>query len=131
MQERPSPRAVLEALSRFLLEEVQPALADKRLAFRVLIAAHLAATLAAELEARRPHAEAELRRLRALLPELPVVSAETATELRALNAALAERLRRGEHPSDDAGLRAHLRTTLADALGVLSPRFDTSPDIEG
>ena len=131
MQERPSPRAVLEALSRFLLEELQPAVADKRLAFRVLIAAHLAATLAAELQAHRPQAEAELRRLRALLPELPVSSAETEAELSALNAALAERLRRGEPPADDAALRAHLRATLADALSVLSPRFDISSDIEG
>ncbi len=131
MQERPAPRAVLEALSRFLLEELQPAVSDKRLGFRVLIAAHLASTLAAELEGRQQHAESELLRLRALLPEVRASSAETQTELRILNAALAERLRRGQPPGDDVALRAHLRQTLADALSVLSPRFDTSPDIEG
>ncbi|MGO9065057.1 MAG: DUF6285 domain-containing protein [Myxococcaceae bacterium] len=131
MQERPAPRAVLEALSRFLLEELQPAAGDKRLGFRVLIAAHLASTLAAELEGRRHHAESELRRLRVLLPEVVASSAEPETALRTLNATLAERLRLGEPPADDAALRAHLRQTLADALSVLSPRFDTSPDIEG
>jgi len=131
MQERPAPRAVLEALARFLLEELQPTVTDKRLAFRVLIAAHLASTLAAELEVRWAHAEAELRRLRALLPDIAVDSAETDGALRALNAALAQRLQRGEVLPDDAALRAHLRATLADTLNALSPRFDISPDIEG
>ena len=131
MQERPAPRAVLEALARFLLEEVQPTLSDKRLAFRVLIAAHLSSTLAAQLEVSHDHAQAELLRLCALLPEVAVSPAETEAALRTLNAALLERLRRGEPSPDDAALRAHLRLTLADALSVLSPRFDTSPDIEG
>jgi len=131
MQERPAPRAVLEALARFLLEELQPTVTDKRLAFRVLIAAHLASTLAAELEVRRPHAEAELLRLRALLPGVGVSAADTEGALRALNAALAERLQRGGALPDDAALRAHLRKTLVDTLSALSPRFDTSLDIEG
>lgn len=129
MQERPEPRAVLEALARFLLEELQPAVTDKRLAFRVLIAAHLASTVAAELDARPVHAQAELRRLSALLPDVPVSSDERVA-LRDLNAALVDRLFKGDRLEDDAALRAHLRATLADALGVFSPRFDTSPDIE-
>ena len=131
MQERPAPRAVLEALARFLLEELQPTVTDKRLAFRVLIAAHLASTLAGELEVRQRHAEAELRRLRVLLPDVPLDSEETLIALRALNASLAERLQRGGALPDVAALRAHLRLTLADTLSALSPRFDTSPDIEG
>ncbi len=131
MQERPAPRAVLEALARFLLEELQPTVTDKRLAFRVLIAAHLASTLAAELEVRQPHAEAELLRLRALLPDVAGLPAETSAALRTLNAALTDRLRRGEALPDDAALRAHLRSTLSATLSALSPRFDTSPDIEG
>jgi hypothetical protein len=131
MQERPAPRAVLEALARFLLEELQPTVTDKRLAFRVLIAAHLASTLAAELEVRQAHAEGELLRLRALLPDVAASPADTEAALRTLNAALTERLRRGEGLPADAALRAHLRTTLADTLSALSPRFDTSPAIEG
>ena len=130
MQERPHPRSVLEAVARFLLEEVQPVLTDKRLAFRTLIAAHLASTLAAELEVRPQHAEAELHRLRALLPDVKAPADDTLGALRTLNSALAERLARGDVPGGDAALRAHLRETLADALGVLSPRFDTSSDIE-
>jgi Domain of unknown function (DUF6285) len=129
VQERPDPRAVLEALGRFLLEELQPAVADKRLGFRVLIAAHLASTVAAELEARPLHAQAELLRLAALLPDVPV-SSDARVALRDLNAALVDRLRQSDALQDDAGVRAHLRATLADALAVFSPRFDTSPDIE-
>jgi hypothetical protein len=130
MQERPEPRAVLEAVSRFLLEELQPAVTDKRLAFRVLIAAHLTATVAAELEVRPRHAEEELLRLSPLLPDVPV-SSDVRVALRDLNAALVDRLLQGKPPEDDVALRAHLRATLADALRVFSPRFDTSPDIEG
>jgi len=130
MQERPEPRAVLEALSRFLLEELHPAVPDKRLAFRVLIAAHLASTLAAELDERPSHAAAELERLEALLPDVEAPTGDTRAALRTLNAALVERLGRGRLP-DDAALRSHLRATLADALRVFSPRFDLSPDIEG
>jgi Domain of unknown function (DUF6285) len=130
MQERPDPRSVLEALSRFLLEELQPTVQDKRLAFRVLIAAHLATTLASELGARPEHAEWELLRLRALLPEEPVAAGDVRSALRSLNAALVDRLVHGKGPADDAALRAHMRATLADALSVLSPRFDTSSDIE-
>jgi hypothetical protein len=130
MQERPEPKAVLEALARFLLEELQPAVKDKRLAFRVLIAAHLASTVAAELEARPQHAEAEVLRLRALLPDVPV-SSDVRVALRDLNAALVDRFLKGEALQDDAALRAHLRATLADALSVFSPRFETSPDVEG
>jgi Domain of unknown function (DUF6285) len=130
MQERPEPRAVLEALARFLLEELQPAVTDKRLAFRVLIAAHLASTVAAELDVRSQHAEEELLRLSALLPDVPV-SSDVRVALRDLNAALVDRLVQGNLPGDDVALRTHLRATLADALRVFSPRFDTSPDIEG
>jgi hypothetical protein len=129
MQERPEPRAVLEALARFLLEELQPAVTDKRLAFRVLIAAHLASTLAAELDVRPLHAQAELLRLTALLPDVPV-SSDARVALRDLNAALVDRLAKGGPLQDDAGVRDHLRSTLADALAVFSPRFDTSPNIE-
>ena len=130
MQERPNPRAVLEALARFLLEELQPAVKDKRLAFRVLIAAHLAATLANELEARPAHAAAEFLRLQTLLPEVKVPPDDVHGALHILNATLVERLARGDAPADDVALRAHMRKTLADALRVLSPRFDTSSDIE-
>jgi len=131
MQERPAPRAVLEALARFLLEELQPAVKDKRLGFRVLIAAHLASTLAAELESRDARLESELQRLRGLLPDVADASLAREAELRQLNAALAERLRRDASGLEDGAVRAHLRQTLLDALQVLSPRFDTSLDVEG
>lgn len=130
MQERPEPRAVLEALARFLLEELQPAVADKRLAFRVLIAAHLASTVAAELDERPRHAQAELSRLSALLPDVPV-SSDVQVALRDLNAALVDRLKQKPPAPDDAAVRAHLKATLAEALGIFSPRFDTSSEIEG
>jgi Domain of unknown function (DUF6285) len=130
MQERPEARAVLEALARFLLEELQPAVADKRLAFRVLIAAHLASTVAAELDGRPGHAQAELLRLSALLPDVPI-SSDVRVALRDLNAALVDRVMQQRLSSDDAAVRAHLKATLAEALGVFSPRFDTSSEIEG
>jgi len=71
-----------------------------------------------------------LLRLSALLPDVPV-SSDVRVALRDLNAALVDRLVQGNPPEDDVALRAHLRLTLADALSVFSPRFDTALDIEG
>src|SRR3970040_954326 len=54
MREQPDKPALLDALAKFLLADLHPAVKDKKLAFRVLIAANLSATLATQL---RPRAE--------------------------------------------------------------------------
>lgn len=137
MQERPETSTLLEAIAQFLMVELQPTLTEKKLAFRVLIAANLASTLAAELRTEEARTASELRRLTALLPEVvdgdPVrlPPKERKDALRALNSELVLALRQGRFSIEElARVREHLETTLTDALAVQNPRFDLSKEIE-
>ncbi len=69
MQERPDKQVLLTAIARFLVEEARPALADPRLNFRALIAAHLASVVASELTSDEETVTRELARLRAFFPD--------------------------------------------------------------
>lgn len=130
MLDRPDAPALLEAVARFLLEEVHGAVADQRLAFRVLVAAHLSSTLAEQLRAGDAVDRAEGDRLRALLPDAPAPE-DLREALRRLNRELARRIReRALTPDALSRARDHLRRTLLDALAIASPRFDTSSEIE-
>jgi hypothetical protein len=130
MQDRPDQETLLDAVAQFLLEEVHPALEkEKRLAFRVLIAANLANVVANELRAEGGSAEEELSRLRALLPEVDVAGLARAEARRKLNRELASRLRDGRLPAG-ARVYAHVRATLLADLATANPRFDTAAEIE-
>ena len=124
MLERPDEPALLEALAKFLIADLQPAVKDKKLAFRVLIASHLATTLAAQLRGQAERRGAELARLRELL-------GRSDGDVPSLNAALAEKLRSGPLSGEDfARASAVLQRNLQDALAVVNPTFDTSAEIE-
>jgi hypothetical protein len=137
MQERPDKSTLLEAVAQLLLTEIQPAISDKRLGFRVLIAANLASVVANELRAEGEHDTAELLRLQALLPgmlegdprQLP--AARRAQALSSMNHELARRLRAHRVPAEEmVAVLVHIRQTLSERLSIVNPRFDTSPDIE-
>lgn len=137
MQDRPDRSTLLEAVAQFLLSEVQPALTDKRLGFRVLIAANLASVVAAELRTEEERSIAELSRLQALLPGrlegeprmLP--AGRRAQALAELNHELARRLRTDRvTPEEMVPTLVHIKQTLLETLEVVNPRFDTSPEIE-
>lgn len=121
MIDPPDKETLLEAVAQFLALELKGAVADPRLAFRVLIAAHLTATVAAELRGGAQQDAAELARLQKLLPGVD-------GDLRALNRELAARLRDGR--LDGAAALAHLQETLAEKLRVVSPRFELKSEIE-
>jgi hypothetical protein len=124
MLERPDEPALLEALAKFLIADLHPTVKDKKLAFRVLIASNIAATLATQLRGQEERGGAERDRLRALLGR----SDGTVPEL---NAALAARLRAGGISADEMGrIAACLKQNLQQALAVVTPSFDTSTEIE-
>ena len=123
MQDPPEKEMLLNAVARFLAEEVRPAVSDPRLSFRVLIAAHLAMTVANECRSGADEEAEELARLRAIYPT-------GAASLRELNARLATDVRAGAIGTDDARVREHVKKTLLAKLAINSPRFDTSPEIE-
>ena len=136
MQERPNKLVLLTAISRFLVEEARPALSDPRLAFRALIAAHLASVVASELASDEDSVTRELARLRVLFAEVPPPHAgETLDQRRTLvnelNARLATQLREGEAaPERLSETSAMLRESLREKLAIENPRFDTALDIE-
>jgi hypothetical protein len=137
MQQRPNKSELLLAVAQFLQEDVRPTLQNPGLAFRVLIAANLAHTIAAELWAEDALAEGEIERLRALLPDVDVGtrsdlarSAGRREALTRLNRALAERIRSGT--LDEEGRARAFRAVMAnlrDTLLVSNPRFDAGAEV--
>jgi len=123
MQDPPEKEMLLAAVARFLAEEIRPVVTDARLNFRVLVAAHLAMTVANECRTGSADQAAELVRLRAFYPGTDAPLAE-------MNTRLAKDVREGEVCIDDERLRDHVKKTLLAKLTVNSPRFDTSPEIE-
>jgi hypothetical protein len=137
MQERPDKVVLLGAIARFLVEEARPALADPRLSFRALIAAHLAGVVAAELMSDDESVTREIARLRPFFPDVTDAAATNPSfEARRalaneLNARLAARLRETTPaPEEIARIAAALLESLREKLAIENPRFDTSLDIE-
>jgi hypothetical protein len=135
MQERPNKLVLLNAISRFLVEEVRPALADPRLNFRALIAAHLASVVVSELTSDEEAVTRELARLGRIFPDAappPTGSLEARRAFAAeLNARLATELRESTRPAADlAEIASLLRESLREKLAIENPRFDTSLTIE-
>lgn len=135
MQNRPDHPTLLDAIAQFLLSDVGPRLeADKALQFRVLIAANLASMVSNEMRSESTRFDAEVSRLRRLLPEeaakLPLDSKDRATRLEALeqlNRALSTTLKAGALSGERMNeLLAHLLDTAAETLEVTNPRFDLS-----
>jgi hypothetical protein len=136
MQNRPDKATLLEAVARFLATEVKPAIADPALAFRVLVAANLAAVVAAEVMTEEAQEQAELERLRGLLgaegAPLPGSAAARKAEIRERNRALVALVGSAALGEADAQrIRDHVMLTLRGELLAQSPKFDTSLDIEG
>jgi hypothetical protein len=133
MQHRPDHPTLLDAVAQFLLGDVSAKLeADKALQFRVLIAANLASVVANELRTEATRFDAEVSRLRRLLPSeaasLPLDAKDRATRLDALeqlNRALVTKLQAGTLSTEaQAEALEHLFTTAKETLEVTNPRFD-------
>jgi hypothetical protein len=134
MQERPDKLVLLAAISRFLVEEVRPALSDPRLNFRALIAAHLAHVVATEIGSDEAAVTRELGRLLPLFPDVaPPGEAFPARRalLADLSARLAARLRDGAFSAGETkAIAAMLRESLGEKLEIENPRFDLAMEIE-
>lgn len=137
MQLRPDAPTLLEAVAEFLLTQVHPAMADKSLAFKVMIAANLCQTLSGELSSEDERYAAEVTRLMAIVPDvvppdaaaLPTRAARHAA-LGKLNNALADRLRSNALSDQQRALAvAHATQTALETLAYANPRFDTSADV--
>lgn len=135
MQERPDQATMLMAMAQFLASEVRPAVADKGLSFRVLIASAVATSLALEQNGMHEREVAEMQSLGSILGGLvPTDELSDATRrrtLREMNTVVARGLR--EDAFDDetvARLGSHLKRTLAARLAAINPRFDIRDQVE-
>ena len=124
MQDPPEKEALLFAIARFLEEDVRPLVKDPRVNFRILIATHLAATVANECRTGGADEAAALARLRVLYTDAGDAS------FRALEARLAKDIRDGALTGREDDVRSHVKATLLAKLAVNSPRFDTRTEIE-
>lgn len=119
----PSPdgATVLDALARFLAEEVK--VEDPALAFRLRIAVHLLGVVSRELRTGEAAGRAELERLSRLLgsepPELGGGAAGRAAVL-SLRQAVVDGIRDG---GVDDGALGVLQASLAAELALGNPRF--------
>jgi hypothetical protein len=135
MQDRPDRLTLLEAVARFLGEELAPAIDDRGLAFRVRIAAWLVQMVTLESLLGETQDAAQLVRLRKLLDEAgetPPSPAALREAIVHLEARLCDRIREGGLDADErARITAHVKQTLLEKLAVVQPRFDTRPNVEG
>jgi len=128
MQDRPTALELLRAVREFLEADVLPGLEGRR-RFHALVAANVLGIVERELAGEEAQLEAQLARLAALpglgAGEQPPALGALRERVRALETALAERIRRGEAdagPFADA-VRAHVRATVVEKLAVSNPRW--------
>ena len=132
MQERPDDATTLIGLATFLAREVRPAIGDKGLRFRTLIAAHLAKSVAmsiATADQRRREALDDLADLLQREAPGPDPGAERET-LRAWQEELAVGLRSDTISVDLDALRDVLMKSLASDIRIANDRFDLNDSLE-
>jgi len=125
VNDRPTAEELLRAVEHFLETEVVPNLEGVR-RFHARVAANVTAMVARELETEDAHDRGQWQRLGVLLGNaapLPAGRGERRAGLAERNAALVDRIRRGDA---DAGrfraeLLAHLRETCDEKLDVSRP----------
>jgi hypothetical protein len=129
MQDRPTAVELVEAVARFLGDEVIPILSDPRMRFRGLIAGNVLRVVARELTAGEAPLLSEWQRLVVLLDrperEPPSRAEELHIAVETLNRELCARIRAGEAdvgPWHDA-VFTHVQRTVAEKLEIANPRF--------
>ncbi len=125
MNDRPDAAELLEAVGRFLREEVITAL-DGPARYQARVAANVVAIVARELESEERQLKGEWERLARLLGDpRPLAAGREALRagIRRWSEELVERIRSGE--ADQGSWRqavlAHLEQTVADKLAVARP----------
>ena len=111
---QPDAANLIEAAIKYLDEELSPTLEGYH-RFQTRVTINVLATVRRELLLRDKQAREEHRRLTALLNHNG--------KIHELNDELCRRIRAGEIAQDDPALRAHIRTSLQDALTINNPKW--------
>jgi hypothetical protein len=135
MQDDPNLQDILKAVARFLEEEVRPALADPKLAYRARIAAHLCTTSARESAREEAEDAAQVARLNAFFADDPAHTPPTRegrrARIEALTARLVERIKEGQLTTGERSyITRHVKDSLKERLEVNSPGFDFGRSID-
>lgn len=132
MQDRPSREELLEAVTRFLDEEVTPHLDGSR-QFYCRVAANALRTIRRELDHEDERLVAEWARLNALLREetQPATLAALKQELQRRAEELCARIRRGDADSGPYRTQVldHVRASVRDKLLVSNPGWLRRPAV--
>ncbi len=124
MQDRPTALELLDAVQRFLEEEIVPDTQGRR-SFLARVAANAVRIVAREIRADEEQARREWEGLDSLLgPTAPPPSlADTKQAIRARTAALCEKIREGAADEGEwrSSVLAHVRGTVHDKLAVADP----------
>lgn len=124
MQDHPTARELLEAVTHFLNAEVVPTVNDPRMKFRALVAANVLTIVARELELNEELTRTEWHRLDALMGD-DAPGENLAEELDVMTRALCARIRQGladEGEFHDA-VFAHVEQTVMEKLRVANPKY--------
>ena len=138
MQDQPTALELIGAVREFLQSEIAPALQDHRLRFRALVAANVLSIVERELPLEAAQLRDERARLLALdagnslepaqifsAADQPTDLAALREEVRALTAALCERIRAGDADEGPwrAAVFAHVRRSIEEKLRVNNPKY--------
>jgi len=135
MQQRPDQPTILMGLAQFLSQDVRPAIEDKGLSFRVLIASAVAMSMALEQSGMDQREIDEMQSLGRLLDGL-VPTADLTPKCRRetlghMNEEIARMLKEDDiAPQQLDDLRGLLKVTLASQIAAMNPRFDLSDTLE-
>ncbi len=114
----PTAAELLEAVRGFLGEEIQPALTDHNLSFKLRIALNVIKIVERELQLEPQFAQQELTSLRNLLDREEGSPEE-------LNTDLCVRISRGDFDNDDSALLDHLERAALHKLAIDNPSYST------
>ena len=131
MADRTDKAALLDAVATFLTEDLRPQVEDKALAMQVLTAASLAQIAADEARHEHDYDEAQLLRLRALLPDVEVPANTNCSDtIRHLNEIVVQQIESGEiTPESASGVWCHIMQTNREQLARTDPNIDAHPPI--
>jgi hypothetical protein len=131
MQDQPTALELIAAVREFLQGEVVPALGDRRLRFRALVAANVLGIVERELPQEAAQLRDEWERLVALDGALatpgqaPADLEELRADVAARSAALCERIRAGDADAGPwrAAVLEYVRHSVEEKLRINNPKY--------
>ncbi len=130
MQDRPTAREILDAVTQFLSDEVVPHLTDSR-QFYCRVAANALRSVIRELAGEESQLTAEWQRLNSLLPQevQPVTRVALKQAIQQRTEELCRRIRNGDADAGPyrAQVLAHVRESVREKLLVNNPSWIQRP----